>query len=87
MNLILNFIFLSASCSSAATENRVDGIIILQIAKILATGKGKIHGVDSSDAMIAASKKAAAADSSISKFCTFEGSSSPPYHPLLNISS
>jgi hypothetical protein len=87
-DLLLKFVFLSAFlfyCSH--TENHVDGIINLQIAKILGTGKGKIHGVDSSDAMIAASKKVAAAESSISKICTFEGSSSPLHLPLLNISS
>lgn len=51
----------------------VDGIINLQIAQTLATGKGRIHGVDSSEDMIKASKKAAAADPSISEICTFEG--------------
>jgi hypothetical protein len=54
----------------------IDGIINLQIAKTLATGKGKIHGIDNSEAMIAASKKAAAADPFISEICTFE--SNPP---------
>jgi hypothetical protein len=51
-----------------------DGIINLQIAETLAKGTGSIHGVDSSAAMINASKNSvAAADASIQKICTFEG--------------
>jgi tRNA/tmRNA/rRNA uracil-C5-methylase (TrmA/RlmC/RlmD family) len=51
-----------------------DGIINLQIAETLAKGTGRIHGVDSSAAMITASKKSvAAADASIQNVCTFEG--------------
>ncbi|KAL3423433.1 methyltransferase type 11 [Phlyctema vagabunda] len=48
-----------------------DGVLNLQIAKTLATGKGKIHGIDSSAAMIAAATRdAQAAD--VSSICTFE---------------
>ncbi|KAK0118098.1 hypothetical protein ONS95_012403 [Cadophora gregata] len=49
-----------------------DGIINVQLAQTLAKGKGKIHGVDASPAMIASAQKAAAADPAASKTCSFE---------------
>jgi len=53
-----------------------DGVLNLQIAQTLAKGKGRIHGVDTSEAMISAAKKAAASDAVAKKVCTFEGKSS-----------
>ncbi|KAH6669368.1 methyltransferase [Halenospora varia] len=49
-----------------------DGVLNLQIADVLSQGSGKIHGVDSSAAMITAAQKAASAQTSISKICTFQ---------------
>ncbi|KAG4443612.1 hypothetical protein IFR05_000889 [Cadophora sp. M221] len=49
-----------------------DGIINVQLAQVLSKGKGKIHGVDASPAMIEAARKSAAGDSVASKTCTFE---------------
>jgi len=49
-----------------------DGIINLQLAQTLVKGKGKIHGVDASPAMIESAQKAAAADPAASKTCSFE---------------
>ena len=40
-------------------ELRLDGVLDLQIAQVLSKGKGSLHGVDSSHAMIAAADKAA----------------------------
>lgn len=45
----------------------------MQIAPILASGTGRIHGLDSSTAMIESAKKAAQVDTSASQVCTFEG--------------
>ena len=56
----------------------LDGILNLEFAKTLSGGTGKVHGIDSSEAMINAAKKAAAADPAASKTCTFEGMQIPP---------
>ncbi|KAM0164351.1 hypothetical protein ACHAQE_002931 [Botrytis cinerea] len=51
----------------------VDGIIPVQIAHTLSQGSGRIHGIDSSEDMIAAAKKAAiAGGEEISGVCTFQ---------------
>ena len=44
----------------------------VEIAKRLATGKGRIHGVDSSERMIASSRKAVEAEG-VGERCSFEG--------------
>ncbi|KAL5314822.1 hypothetical protein ACEPPN_017471 [Leptodophora sp. 'Broadleaf-Isolate-01'] len=49
-----------------------DGIINLQLAQILSKGKGKIHGVDASQAMVEAARKSAAANPAASQTCSFE---------------
>ncbi|TGO25939.1 hypothetical protein BPAE_0069g00110 [Botrytis paeoniae] len=50
-----------------------DGIIPVQIAHKLSKGSGSIHGIDSSEDMIAAAKKAAiAAGEEIPGICTFQ---------------
>jgi 2-polyprenyl-3-methyl-5-hydroxy-6-metoxy-1,4-benzoquinol methylase len=49
-------------------------VLNLQIAQTLAKGKGGIHGVDASEAMISAAKKAAASDAAAKKFVLFKGS-------------
>lgn len=50
-----------------------DGIIPVQIAHTLSHGSGRIHGIDSSEDMIAAAKKAAiAGGEEISGVCTFQ---------------
>jgi hypothetical protein len=56
----------------------LDGILNIEFAKTLSKGTGKVHGIDSSEAMINAAKKAAAADPAASKTCTFEGMEIPP---------
>ncbi|KAK4129224.1 S-adenosyl-L-methionine-dependent methyltransferase [Parathielavia appendiculata] len=48
-----------------------DGVLNLQMARILSEGSGQLHGIDSSPAMIAAAK-AAAASAGLSDKCTFE---------------
>ena len=48
-----------------------DGILDVEMAKVLAQGKGKLHGIDSSRAMIDASVKAIQ-DSGVDN-STFEG--------------
>ncbi|CAD6442288.1 9eadb4fd-a89d-45ff-a90f-13bb26466686 [Sclerotinia trifoliorum] len=48
-----------------------DGIIPVQLAATLAKGSGCIHGVDSSEDMIAAAKKAAVREG-VEGFCRFE---------------
>lgn len=55
------------------TETTTDGVLDIQIAKTLAAGTGKIHGIDSSASMISTSQAAVAADASLSEICTFEG--------------
>ncbi|KAM0176368.1 hypothetical protein ACHAPC_009269 [Botrytis cinerea] len=51
----------------------VDGIIPVQIAHTLSQGSGRIHGIDSSEDMIAAAKKAAiSGGEEISGVCTFQ---------------
>ncbi|KAK3335998.1 S-adenosyl-L-methionine-dependent methyltransferase [Cercophora scortea] len=52
-----------------------DGILDVQIAQILAHGQGRLHGIDSSGAMIEAARAKAAADAGVRKAenkCTFE---------------
>ncbi|KAK6612727.1 methyltransferase type 11 [Botrytis cinerea] len=50
-----------------------DGIIPVQIAHTLSQGSGRIHGIDSSEDMIAAAKKAAiSGGEEISGVCTFQ---------------
>ncbi|KAF7919758.1 hypothetical protein BELL_0101g00210 [Botrytis elliptica] len=50
-----------------------DGIIPVQIAHTLSKGSGSIHGIDSSEDMIAAAKKAAVAEGEeIPGICTFQ---------------
>lgn len=49
----------------------------MQFAQTLEKGKGRIHGVDASEAMIAAAKKAAASDSAAEKVCSFESKLDP----------
>ncbi|KAH8679871.1 S-adenosyl-L-methionine-dependent methyltransferase [Tricladium varicosporioides] len=49
-----------------------DGVLNLQIAEVLSRGTGKIHGIDSSPAMISAAQKSVLSNPSISKICTFE---------------
>jgi len=51
----------------------IDGVLNIQFAQTLAKGKGRIHGVDASEAMISAAKKAASSDGVAEKVCTFEG--------------
>jgi hypothetical protein len=50
----------------------IDGILNLQIAQTLSQGTGKIHGIDSSTAMISAAKQDAE-KAGVEKICTFEG--------------
>lgn len=50
-----------------------DGVLNVQFASILSKGKGRVHGVDASEAMISAARKAAASDGAAGKVCTFEG--------------
>jgi hypothetical protein len=52
----------------------IDGVLNIQIAQTLSKGKGRIHGVDASEAMIASARKAAAAGPAAERVCTFEGS-------------
>lgn len=49
----------------------------MQFAQTLEKGKGRIHGVDASGAMIAAAKKAAASDSAAEMVCSFESKLNP----------
>ncbi|KAF7902990.1 hypothetical protein EAF00_002892 [Botryotinia globosa] len=50
-----------------------DGIIPVQIAHTLSKGSGSIHGIDSSEDMIAAAKKAAVSEGEkIPEICTFQ---------------
>lgn len=51
----------------------VDAVLDIQIAQILAQGKGRLHGIDSSKAMIAAARKKAEEDDAARGRCTFEG--------------
>lgn len=67
---------LVSSTRTVLTAN-TDGVLNLQFAQTLAKGKGKIHGVDASEAMIAASKKAAEGDENARSVCTFEGQYPP----------
>lgn len=48
-----------------------DGVLNIQIAKTLATGTGRIHGVDSSAAMIETAKREAEKEG-VAGICTFE---------------
>ena len=40
---------------------------------MLAKGKGRVHGVDASEAMIAAARQAAASDNTAKEVCSLEG--------------
>ena len=51
----------------------IDGVLNIQFAQTLVKGKGKIHGVDASEALISAATKAASSDEAAEKVCTFEG--------------
>lgn len=50
----------------------VDGVLNLDMAKIVSRGSGRVHGIDSSPAMITAAKAAVEAAGLADK-CTFEG--------------
>jgi hypothetical protein len=63
----------SSFCRLRRTDGLTDGVLNVQFAQTLAKGKGKIHGVDASEAMIAAAEKAAASDAVAQNVCTFEG--------------
>lgn len=43
-------------CWKGADNGRKDGVLDLKFAMLLARGKGSIHGLDSSDKMIAAAR-------------------------------
>ncbi|KAH7319266.1 methyltransferase, partial [Rhexocercosporidium sp. MPI-PUGE-AT-0058] len=49
-----------------------DGIINIQLGQVLSKGKGKIHGIDASPAMIESAQKSTVADPAASKTCSFE---------------
>ncbi|KAK0617966.1 S-adenosyl-L-methionine-dependent methyltransferase [Bombardia bombarda] len=52
-----------------------DGVLDVELAHILSQGKGRVHGVDSSGAMIEAAKKLSAANANkhmVEDRCTFE---------------
>lgn len=58
------------------TNSTKDGVLDIDIAKTLSQGKGSLHGIDSSPAMIQAADQAAAKDGL--KNCTFEGKAAFP---------
>ncbi|TVY35105.1 putative methyltransferase, partial [Lachnellula occidentalis] len=66
-----------------------DGVLNLQIAQTLSKGTGMIHGVDSSESMIATAKKSASANPSIANSCTFQVIDATQLltHPALQTSS
>jgi hypothetical protein len=49
-----------------------DGVLNVEMARVVAQGSGRIHGIDSSPAMIAAAQKAAES-AALADRCTFEG--------------
>lgn len=55
------------------TDRLIDGVLNVQFAQTLAKGKGKAHGIDASEAMIAAARKVTTSDAAAEKVCTFEG--------------
>lgn len=62
------------------TNTLLDGIIPIQLAYTLSKGSGTIHGIDSSEAMINAAKKAAKNESeAIERVCTFQGELASQY--------
>lgn len=54
----------------------IDGVLNLDMARIVAQGSGRVHGIDSSPAMIAAAT-AAAESAGLANKCTFEGKTAP----------
>jgi ubiquinone/menaquinone biosynthesis C-methylase UbiE len=54
-----------------------DGVLNLDMARIVARGSGHVHGIDSSPAMIAAAQ-AAVESAGLADKCTFEGKIPPP---------
>lgn len=61
----------------------IDGILSCRIGTVLVRGTGKLHGIDSSPAMIEAARKLAL-KMGISHVCTFEGQGlhfAYPIHP------
>ena len=63
---------------SRETTYSIDGVLNIQIAETLAKGKGRIHGIDSSTAMINTAKLDAE-KAGVEKLCTFEGRLSNNY--------
>ena len=58
----------------------IDGVLDVQIAQILSQGIGRVHGIDSSKAMIEAAKEKCGGGAGSEK-CSFEGMSlSPLFH-------
>lgn len=53
-----------------------DGVLTVDIGKVLSQGKGSLHGIDSSPAMIQAADQIVGKDGL--KNCTFEGKHSVP---------
>ncbi|KAK3950948.1 S-adenosyl-L-methionine-dependent methyltransferase [Pseudoneurospora amorphoporcata] len=49
-----------------------DGVLDFEIAQVFEGGRGRLHGVDSSKAMIEAAQKKAADDAHLRNTCTFE---------------
>ncbi|CCC08063.1 hypothetical protein SMACR_01627 [Sordaria macrospora] len=49
-----------------------DGVLDFEIAQVFEGGRGRLHGVDSSKAMIEAAQKKAADDAHLKNTCTFE---------------
>jgi hypothetical protein len=58
----------------------LDGVLNVEMAKILANGTGRVHGIDSSPAMIEAAKVAAKA-AGVEQKATFEGTDRVPLLP------
>ena len=63
---------------SRKTTDSIDGVLNTQIAETLKKGKGRIHGIDSSTAMINAARLDAE-KAGVEKICTFEGRLSDNY--------
>lgn len=55
----------------------LDGVLNVEMAKIFANGTGRVHGIDSSPAMIEAAKVAAKA-AGVEQKATFEGTDRIP---------
>ncbi|TGO16002.1 hypothetical protein BTUL_0033g00400 [Botrytis tulipae] len=65
-----------------------DGIIPVQIAHTLTKGSGSIHGIDSSEDMIAAAKRAAVSEGEkIPEICTFQVLDASSPHDLSTLPS